>query len=171
MCPFQVMASLPAPHVSSTSHAYHMPPKIEWDIALPCETVALESGPIAPASTLPRHVPLIPKMGAIALISSPGFGMAGASCAHATAAAIPPQQAMSITNAIRWFLFMAPSLNWRAVPSGHPPPLRAAGLDAGRREIAPARPDTQPDPARDGARHGHGTTLPRPRGARQRSLH
>src|SRR6266508_2191676 len=104
MCPFQVIASLPVPQVSSTSHAYHIPPTIGRDIALPCETVSLESGAIAPASTLPCHVPLTPKTAAIALISSPGLGMAGASCDHATAAAVPPQQATSITNAIRWIL-------------------------------------------------------------------
>src|SRR6266513_5486752 len=107
MRPFQVMACLPVPHVSSTSHEYHMPPAIEWLIALPCETVAGESGPIAPASTLPCQVPPVPKTGAIALISAPGFGMTGAPCDHATDDAIAPQQATSITTAIRGILCMA----------------------------------------------------------------
>src|SRR5881394_2589559 len=108
MCPFQVMACLPVPQVSSSSHAYHMPPAIGWHVALPCETVAGESGPIAPGSTLPCHVPPVPNTGAIALISAPGFGMAGASCDHATEDALPPQQVMSITTAIHGILFMAP---------------------------------------------------------------
>src|SRR5437879_4616540 len=106
MCPFQVMACLPVPHISSTSHEYHMPPAIGWHIALPCETVAGESGAIAPASTLPCHVPLVPKTGAIALISAPGFGMTGAPCGDATDA-IAPQQATSITTSILGKLFMA----------------------------------------------------------------
>src|SRR6266516_4893621 len=107
MCPFQVMTGLPVPHVSSTSHEYHIPPAIGWHIALPCETVAGDSGAIAPASTLPCHVPLVPKTGAIALISAPGFGMTGASCDHATDDAIAPQQATNITTTIHGILLMA----------------------------------------------------------------
>src|SRR6266571_684392 len=107
MCPFQVMASLLVPHVSSTSHAYHMPPRIGWHDALPCETISLESGPIAPGSTLPCQVPPAPKTGASAFTSSPGLGVAGFSCDHATPAAIPPQPTTSSTNVNRATLFMA----------------------------------------------------------------
>src|SRR6266542_7169100 len=106
MCPFQVIASLPVPQVSSTSHAYHMPPSIGWHIALPCETVSLESGPVAPASTLPCQVPLTPKTGASAFTSGPGFGISIFSCDHATPTAIPTLQATSITSAHRPILFM-----------------------------------------------------------------
>src|SRR5437773_10308118 len=101
MWPFQVIAALPVPHVSSTSHAYHMPPTIGWHIALPCETVSLESGPAAPASTLPCQVPLAPKTGASAFTSTPGFGISNFSCDHATAAALAPQHTTSITSTNR----------------------------------------------------------------------
>src|SRR2546426_10969990 len=74
MRPFQVMASLPEPIMSSTSHAYQKPSSVLRQSALPCEVIAFESGPIAPAGHCPVHVPPLPKNLSSAMVSAPGFG-------------------------------------------------------------------------------------------------
>src|SRR5439155_20634238 len=140
---------VPVPQASSTAHAYHIPPRIGWHAALPCATISLESGPIAPGSTLPCQVPPIPKTGAIAFTSSPGLGAPGFSCDHATPAAIPPQPTTSSTNPNRPILFMALLHEMARGAPGPLPPDRVAAPAAECRESAAGAAAMQIDSVRE----------------------
>src|SRR5438034_145099 len=56
MWPFHVMAFLPEPIMSVTSQVYHMPPYIGMHLAVPCDFMAGEFGPMVPAGQSPRSI-------------------------------------------------------------------------------------------------------------------